>query len=393
MAKKKSARAVRSKDKAKVMVFVGTRKGAFILTSDSQRKAWQVSGPHFKGWNVMHMTRDARDGRLHAAVVHDVYGPSTHFSDDLGKNWTQAKEAPAFTNPSTSARPIGTVAEARDPEAAKSKPETVANIWNIQPGRADEPGVLYAGIQPAALFKSTDHGNTWTINDGLYNHATRGEWGPGAGGLCLHTIVLDPTDPKRMYVGISAVGCFRTDDGGVTWQPRNKNVRADFLPDKFPEYGQCLHKMVMHPDQPDVLYQQNHCGMYRSDNLGDDWIDVGEGRLPSRFGFPIAVHPHDPKTIYVVPAEGDGRLSIDGKFNVWRSKNGGESWKRLSKGLPDRAHLLSLREAMAVDTLDDAGVYVGTNTGQVFYSRDAGDAWGLLADFLPAVLSVETAVI
>lgn len=382
------------KDKTRVLVLVGTRKGGFIFTSDRKRKEWKVSGPHFKGWGVMHMTRDPRDGRIHTAAAHEVYGPSTHFSDDLGRHWTQAKEAPAFSKPSTSGRPPGTVAEARDPEAAQAKPEKIVNVWNIAPGRADEPGVLYAGAQPAALFKSTDRGETWTINEGLYNHPTRGQWSPGAGGLCLHTIILDPIDPSRMYVAISAVGCFRSDDGGATWQPRNKNVRADFLPDKFPEFGQCVHKMVMHPGRPGVLYQQNHCGVYRSDDAGDDWIDIGDGKLPSRFGFPIAVHPHDPKTIYVVLEESDDyRLSVDGKFAVWRSRNGGESWKRLTTGLPDRAHLLALREAMAMDTLDDAGVYVGTSTGQVFYSRDTGDSWGVLADFLPPVLSVETAVV
>ncbi len=391
MAKKKSPT---RKDKTKVLVFVGTRKGGFIFSSDRLRKAWKVAGPYFKGWQVMHMMRDPRDGRIHASATHEVYGPSTHFSDDLGKTWVQATAAPAFAKPSTSGRPLGTVAEARDPEAARAKPEKIVSVWNITPGRPDEPGVLYAGAQPATLFKSTDRGDTWTINEGLYNHPTRGQWAPGAGGLCLHTIVLDPSDANRMYVGISAVGCLRTDDGGLTWQPRNKNVRADFLPDRFPEFGQCLHKMVMHPGRPGILYQQNHCGVYRSDNAGDDWIDIGDGNLPSRFGFPIAVHPHDPKTIYVALEESDDyRLSIDGRFAVWRSKNGGETWKRLTRGLPERAHLLALREAMAADTLDAAGVYVGASTGQVFSSRDAGDSWELLADFLPPVLSVEAAVV
>ncbi|HLF26211.1 MAG TPA: exo-alpha-sialidase [Anaerolineae bacterium] len=381
-------------DKTKVLVFVGTRKGGFIFSSDPRRKEWKVSGPHFKGWNVMHVTLDPRDRRLHAATAHAVYGPTTHYSDDLGKTWTQAKASPAFPQPSESGRPLGTPDEALNPDAAQAQSEKVIKVWNITPGRPDEPDTLYAGIEPAALFKSTDRGATWSINAGLYNHPHRPTWFPGNGGLCLHTIILDPNDSNRMYLGLSTGGCYRTDDGGVTWQPRNKNVRADFLPDKFPEYGQCLHKMVMHPARPEVLYQQNHCGVYRSDNAGDDWIDIGAGRLPSRFGFPVAVHPHDPKTIYLVLEESDEyRMSIDGKPAVWRSKNGGETWKRLSTGLPERGHLVALREAMAVDTLGDAGVYVGTNTGQVFHSRDAGDAWGLLADFLPPVLSVETAVI
>jgi len=399
MVKKKSSASQRKRsssskrDKTQVLVFVGTRKGGFIFSSDRKRKTWKVTGPHFKGWNVMHMKLDPRDGRLHAAAEHAVYGSSTHYSDDLGKTWTQSQAAPAFTQPSASGRPIGTPDEARQPEAASSEPEKVIKVWNITPGRADEPGVLYAGVEPAALFKSTDRGETWTINTGLYDHPHRATWFPGAGGLCLHTIVPHPTDHTRMYLGISTGGCYRTDDGGATWHPRNKNVRADFLPDKFPEYGQCLHKMVLHPNRPEILYQQNHCGVYRSDNAGDDWIDIGEGRLPSRFGFPIAVHPHDPKTIYLVLEESDEyRVSVDGKFSVWRSKNGGEAWKRLSEGLPERAHLVALREAMSVDTLEDAGVYVGTSTGQVFASRDAGDVWNLMADFLPPVLSVETTV-
>jgi len=396
MATQKSPRkraASARKDKMKVVVLVGTRKGGFIFSSDRKRKEWTVSGPHFKGWNVMHINLDPRDGRLHAAPAHEVYGPSTHYSDDLGKTWTQAQAAPSFPQPSALERPLATPAEARDPEAAKAKPEKVLKVWSITPGRADKPGVLYAGVEPAALFKSTDRGETWAIVEGLYNHPHRPTWFPGAGGLCLHTIIPDSADHNRMYVGISTGGCYRTDDGGATWHPRNKNVRADFLPDKFPEYGQCLHKMVMHPARPGVLYQQNHCGVYRSDDAGDDWIDIGEGKLPSRFGFPIAVHPHDPKTIYVVLEESDEyRMSVDGRFAVWRSKNGGDSWKRLSRGLPERAHLVALREAMSVDTLDEAGVYVGTSTGQVFHSRDAGDSWSLLTDFLPPVLSVKAAV-
>ncbi len=383
-----------SRDRTRVLVLVGTGKGGFTFTSDRKRKDWRIGGPHFKGWSAMHMILDPRDQRLHAAVKHMAYGPATHFSDDYGRHWAQAPTAAAFLQPSRSGRPIGTVEEFRDPEAARSKPEKIAAVWNITPGRADEPGVLYAGAQPAALFKSADRGNTWTINEGLYHHPQRAQWNPGAGGLCLHTILLDPADPRRLYIAVSAAGCYRTDDGGVTWEPRNQNVRADFMPNKFPEFGQCVHKMAMHPARPGVLYQQNHCGVYRSDSAGDDWTDIGEGRLPSRFGFPIAVHPHDLKTIYVVPEESDeSRLSVGGRFAVWRSRNGGETWARLSKGLPDRAYLVVLREAMAVDTLDEAGVYVGTSTGQLFHSRNAGDSWALLADFLPPILSVEAAII
>jgi photosystem II stability/assembly factor-like uncharacterized protein len=278
-------------------------------------------------------------------------------------------------------------------ESIRGVPEKMIKVWNIKPGRESEPNVLYAGAQPASLFTSKDRGETWELNESLYDHPQRGQWNPGAGGLTLHTILLDPTDPQRMYIAVSAAGCYRTDDGGVTWAPYNKNVRADFMPNKFPEFGQCVHKMAMHPSNPNVIYQQNHCGVYRSDNMGEDWIDIGEGRLPSRFGFPIAVHPTDPRTIYIAFEESDEfRMSVDGKFSVWRSRDAGESWERMTKGLPEKAHLVVLREAMSTDSFEDAGVYVGTNTGQLFYSRDSGDSWDLMADFLPPIQSVEAAV-
>lgn len=381
-----------------VKVMVGTRKGGLIFTSDTERKNWQTSDMHFKSWNVMHMQIDPRDQRLHAAVVHFVYGPTTHYSDDFGRTWIQAKQVPAFPRPSKSGRPLATPDEVSkadgDEQAVLSTNEKIIKTWNITPGRATEPGVLYAGIEPAALFKSTDRGQTWEINEGLYDHPHRSQWYPGNGGLCLHTILVDPKNPLRMYVGISSGGCYRTDDGGKSWQPRNRNVRADFLPDPYPEFGHCVHKMALHPDRPEVLYQQNHCGVYRSDNGGDDWIDIGEDKLPSRFGFPFVVHPHDPQTIYVVLEESDVyRMSVDGRFSVWRSHDGGDSWQRMTQGLPEHAHLVVLRDAMAVDTLDEAGIYVGTNTGQLFYSQDSGESWELLADYLPSILSVEAAVV
>jgi hypothetical protein len=384
--------------KQKVMVFVGTRKGGFIFSSDLKRKRWQVGDIHFKSWNVMHLQMDPRDRRLHAAVNHFVYGPTTHYSDDLGKTWTQARQVPALTRASKSGRPPGTpeeaerLAEGRD--GMKDEAEKLIKVWHIVPGREGEPGVLYAGAEPAALFKSTDRGESWTLNDGLFDHPHRGKWFPGAGGLCLHTILPDPSDPKRMYVAISAGGCYRTDDGGMSWSPYNKNVRADFMPDKFPEYGQCVHKMALHPSRPQVLYQQNHCGVYRSDDSGENWIDIGDGRLPSRFGFPVAVHPHDPRTVYVVLEQSDEyRMSVDGHLAVWRSRDEGDSWQRLTDGLPERAHLVVLRDALATDTLEETGIYAGTNTGQLFYSRDDGDTWELMADYLPAILSVEAAVV
>jgi hypothetical protein len=381
-----------------VQVYVGTHKGGYIFTSNLKRKKWKASDLLFKSWEVMHMKRDPRDGRLHTSASHPVYGPVTHYSDDLGKTWTQARQVPALTRPSKSGRPIGSVDEASsvgwEAEKLKDVPEKVIKTWHIEPGRASEPGVLYAGVQPATLFKSTDRGESWSLVESLYDHPQRGQWNPGAGGLCLHTILLDPTNPQRMYVAVSAAGCYRSDDGGGAWKPMNKNVRADFSPDKFPEFGQCVHKMAMNPGRPEQIFQQNHCGVYRSDNAAEDWIDIGEGKLPSRFGFPVAVHPHEPETVYVALEESDEyRVSVDGRFSVWRSRDGGGEWQRLTDGLPERAHLVTLREAMATDTLEDAGIYVGTSTGQIFFSRDAGDHWELLADYLPPVLSLEVAVI
>jgi photosystem II stability/assembly factor-like uncharacterized protein len=381
----------------KVLVFVGTQKGGFIFESNEKRKRWKTSDIQFKSWNVMHIQMDPRDQRLHAATSHFVYGPTTHYSDDLGKTWTQAKQVPLLSRASRSGRPASTVEEAfrsEGGESIKENPEKMIKVWNIEPGRESEPNVLYAGAQPASLFVSTDRGETWELNESLYDHPQRGQWNPGAGGLTLHTILLDPTNPQRMYIAVSAAGCYRTDDGGMTWAPYNKNVRADFMGTQFPEFGQCVHKMVMHPSNPNVIYQQNHCGVYRSDNAGEDWIDIGEGRLPSRFGFPVAVHPADPRTIYIALEESDQyRMSVEGKFSVWRSRDAGDSWERLTKGLPEKAHLVVLREAMATDTFEEAGIYVGTNTGQLFYSRDSGDSWDLLADFLPPIQSVEAAVV
>ncbi len=381
----------------KVYVLVGTSKGGFIFSSDPARKDWQTGDILFKSWNVMHMQVDPRDRRLHAALAHPVYGPTMHYSDDLGRNWTQAQQVPAITRPSKSGRPMGTVEEmfrSGNGEDVKDKPEQLIKVWNITPGRESEPGVLYAGAEPSTLFVSRDRGETWELNDALYDHPHRAKWYPGAGGLCLHTILPDPSNPDRMYIAISTGGVYRTDDGGKSWNPHNKNLRADFMPDKYPEYGQCVHKIAMHPGQPNLLYQQNHCGMYRSENGADDWIDMGEGRLPTRFGFPVVVHPHDPRTVYVIPEESDEfHMSVDGQFAVWRSRDAGETWEQLTDDLPSNARLVVLRDAMATDSMDDAGIYAGTNTGQLFYSRDSGDHWDVLADYLPPILSVKAAVV
>jgi hypothetical protein len=377
-----------------VKLFVGTKKGGLIFTSSEARQKWDISDLHFKAWKVMDMVMDPRDRRIHAAIVHDVFGPSSQYSDNWGENWIQAEKPPEFEQPSQAGRPVGTPGEARNPDAAESKPEEVVNIWCIQPGRDSEPGTLYAGVEPAALFKSADGGRTWQNNQGLFDHPHRVNWFPGAGGLCLHTILPHPTDGNRMWVAISAGGCYYTTDGGQTWAPRNKNVRADFLAEKFPEYGQCVHRIAMHPDHPERLYQQNHCGVYRSDDEGATWTDIGEAKLPSRFGFPIAVHPHDPGTIYVVPEESDQfRVSLDYRFVVWRSRDAGNTWQPLTDGLPARAYLVVLRGAMATDTCEEAGIYVGTSTGQIFYSCDHGDTWSLLADFLPPIYALNAVVL
>ena len=378
--------------KSKILVLLGTRKGGFILESDSTRETWEIRGPMFKGWNVMHMTFDPRNQRLHAAVVHDVFGPSTHYSDDLGETWIQGKQAPSFPRASKSSRPLGTPDEVKNPEEVEE--EKVLKVWHIKPAGDDQPGVLYAGVEPAAFFVSNDNGESWNLNESLFDHPHRKDWFPGAGGLCLHTILPDPQDSDRIYVAVSTGGCYRTDDGGKSWAPYNKNVRADFLPDKLPEYGQCVHKMAVHPQNPQVIFQQNHCGVYRSDDHGENWIDIGEGKLPSRFGFPIAVHPHQPETIYIVLEESDQyRLSVDGSFAVWRSQDSGNTWERLNRGLPEKAHLVVLREAMATDQLENAGIYIGTTTGQVFATRDSGENWNQITDYLPRILSVETATI
>jgi len=254
----------------KVLVFAGTRKGGLIFSSDEARQEWTWSDLHFKAWNVLHMSLDPRDQRLHVSASHDVFGPSMHFSDDFGESWVQAEKSPTLKRSSRSGRPPSTVSEAMDPTKASEKPEDAIKTWHITSGRVDEPGVLYAGVQPATLFKSRDSGQTWELNEGLYDHPHRGNWFPGAGGLTLHTILLHPSDPLRMWVAISVAGCYYTEDGGASWSPRNKNVLADFSPDKYPEYGQCVHKMVSHPDFPERIYQQNHCGIYRSDNGGLD---------------------------------------------------------------------------------------------------------------------------
>ena len=364
-----------------ILVLVGTRKGVFIFSSDVNRKNWEMSGPHWAGSDIFHAVYDARGGgRLWVARTDPVFGSEIHWSDDLGTTWQSSRIGPNIVS---------------DPSIK------VNSFWQLTPGRDDEPDVAYLGAEPATLFKSVDAGETWDEIEGITLHPTRDRWEAGFGGMCLHSIVLDPNSRDRMKVGVSAAGVFGTEDGGMTWKPLNRGVRADFMPEPFPEVGQCPHKLLAHPAKPDRLYQQNHCGVFRSDNGGGEWTDISEG-LPSRFGMPIALHPQDLDTAYVLPEDkavgdqlgGGMRFVTDAKFRVFRTRNAGQDWEPLTNGLPQQnAYLHAMRDGMAADTLDPCGVYVGTSTGQLFFSRDEGDNWDILANYLPPINSVESAVV
>ena len=364
-----------------ILVLVGTRKGAFVFSAGPSRDNWEMTGPHWPGSDVFHAVYDARgDGRLWVVRNDPVFGSEIHRSDDLGETWASARQGPQVT----------------------STDEVKLNsLWQVTLGADDEPDVVYAGAEPATLFKSEDAGDTWYEVTGITSHPTRERWEGGFGGMCLHSIVQDPASTDRMWVGISAAGVFGTDDGGMSWQPLNKGVRADFVPETYPEVGQCPHKVVMHPAKPQTLYQQNHCGVFRTDDGGREWADISEG-LPSRFGLPMAIHGQDPDTIYVLPEDkvvgdqlgGGMRFVTDAKFRPFRSRDAGRNWKPLTKGLPQKnAYLHAMRDGMATDALDPCGVYVGTSTGQLFFSKDEGDSWELLADYLPPINSVETGTI
>jgi hypothetical protein len=354
---------------AQVAIWAGTRKGAFVFRS-RDRRTWKMEGPFFRGWEVHHMAQDPREpNRIYAAVNSAWFGAHIHASEDGGKSWKLSEAG----------------------LEVKCLPETsLKRIWHIEPGAADEPGVVYAGGDPGVLSRSGDWGRTWEEVRSLTAHPTRSRWNPGAGGMCLHSIQC--LGGGRMIVAISAAGAFRTTDGGATWEPFNQNVRADFQPNKYPEVGQCVHKLLAHPRHPEALYQQNHCGIYRARFNARRWTDISRG-LPSRFGFGLAVPAAEPDTLFTVPIEGsEYRCAPEGKLRVARSRDGGKNWKLLSRGLPQRnAHLLVLREGMAADALSPAGVYVGTTNGQVFHTRDAGETWSAMAEYLPGVLSVAVA--
>jgi photosystem II stability/assembly factor-like uncharacterized protein len=361
------------KKKQQIYLLVGTKKGAFILTSDLQRKRWNINGPLLKGAEVNDFAMDVREEpKLFACVNSYWWGANIRMSTDMGKTWIESKSGIQFD------------------EKSGNK---VNRLWSIMPAGKNEPGKIYLGVDPGAFFTTQDSGITWNEVKSLTSHATRSKWAAGAGGLMVHSICPDPDNPKKIFLGISAAGTFATEDGGKTWEPRNKGVRADFLPEKFPAVGQCVHHLEMHPAKPRVLYQQNHCGVYRSDNEGKEWTDISDG-LPSRFGFPIQIHPHDPDTIYVIPEEGgEFRAAVKGNFSVYRSRNRGNSWKKLGKGLPTKNAFLHVhRQCMKMDQCEQAGLYVATSSGQIFFSGNDGTSWKTIADYLPMIYSINTVV-
>lgn len=359
-----------------VLVLVGTMKGAFILRADKMRGTWEMGGPYFPGSAVYAIAYDGRAGRnrLWAGPHSMHWGGLLRTSDDFGRSWTNPEEA-----------------NVKFPEGTGA---ALKQIWQIVPGRDAEPDTLYCGVEPAALFVSRDAGANWSLAEGLWNHPQRPRWEPGGGGLCLHTILLDPVDPDRIRIAVSTGGMYVTEDGGATWRPSNQGVRAQFLPDKYPEFGQCVHKVVQSQRRPERMFLQNHWGLYRSDDRGESWTDIANG-VPSDFGFPVAAHPSDPDCAWIVPLESDEfRCTPEGKLRVYRTRDAGEHWEPMANGLPQQnAYETVLRDAMAADSLDPAGVYFGTRNGKLFGSADSGESWSTLADGLPPIVAVKTAVV
>ncbi|MFI7218896.1 WD40/YVTN/BNR-like repeat-containing protein [Micromonospora maritima] len=365
-------------------VLVGTRKGAFILTSDGRRDDWTVDGPHFGGWEVYHLTGSpVEPDRLYASQSGGWFGQLIQRSDDGGRTWNTVGNDFAYR---------GEVGQHLWYDGTP-RPWEFKRIWHLEPSRHD-PDTVYAGGEDAALYLSTDGGQKWSELTALRQHPTGPSWQPGAGGMCLHTIILDPADRDRIYVAISAAGAFRSDDGGASWLPINKGLRSGEIPDGDAEVGHCVHRLAQHPSRPDTLFMQKHWDVMRTDDAGASWREVS-GDLPTDFGFAIAVHAHEPETIYVVPITSDSlHYPPEGKLRVYRSRTGGEHWEPLTEGLPQsHCYVNVLRDAMAVDTLDPCGIYFGTTGGQVYHSADAGDTWAPIVRDLPAVLSVEVQVL
>jgi hypothetical protein len=383
---------------------VGTRKGAFVLTSDGKRKDWKVDGPHFAGWEIYHVKGSPVDpNRLYASQTSAWFGQIIQRSDDSGKTWFQPGLAPGEPATAPDGTPKGESNKfVYDASPGSGKPLTThmwydgtqhpwefKRVWHLEPSLTD-PDTVYAGVEDAALFRSSDGGQTWQELAGLRGHDSGPKWQPGAGGMCLHSILLDPKNSKRMFIAISAAGAFRTDDGGKTWKPINQGLHSQYIPDPKAEVGHCVHHIAMHPKRPNTLFMQKHWDVMRSDDAGDSWREVS-GNLPTDFGFPIDIHAHEPDTIYVVPIKSDSEhFPPDGKLRVYRSRSGGNEWEELTKGLPQRdCYVNVLRDAMTVDSLDPCGVYFGTTGGQVYGSSNAGDSWAPIVRDLPAVLSVE----
>jgi serine/threonine protein kinase len=353
-----------------MLLLVGTTKGLFLMRSNAKRAKWEIAGPYFHGQGVYTMAYDARAGRRRIwASTKTPMSAVLRWTDDFGRTWTNPSESQLQF-------PAGSGA-------------TVQDVWQVCPGRDEEPEVLYCGVAPAALFESRDGGHTWSLVRGLFDHPHRIRWEPGNGGLCLHTIVLDPVNPARRYVAISAAGVYRTEDDGKTWQAKNHGIRVTFRPERYPEFGQCVHRIVMHPARPERLFLQNHWGLYRSDDAGESWQDIANG-VPSDFGFAMAIHPRHPDWVYTIPVESDEfRCTPEGRLRVYRTRNAGESWEALSRGLPQKgSYTTVLRHGMTTDTLDPPGVYFGTRHGIVYGSIDEGKTWKKIVEGLPAITCV-----
>jgi photosystem II stability/assembly factor-like uncharacterized protein len=352
----------------KTHLLLGTRKGAFIMEGDADRRSWRLKGPFCETWPINHVIADPASGIIYAGGGNEWFGPAVWKSADGGESWTHSSQGLTY---------------------GEGEPPITA-VWSL----AVQDGVLYAGVQPAGLFRSTDGGESWEHLRGLRDHPSRAAWNPGGAGLILHSLVVDPRDSRRLWVGISAAGVFHSADGGASWEPRNRGTRADFNAEdqRYPEHGQCVHSLVMAPGMSDRLYQQNHCGMYRSDDAGRSWLSIEQG-LPSSFGFPAAAHPRDAQTLFLLPLNGDtaGRFMPDAKAAVWRTRDSGASWQDLREGLPQEGAFFGvLRQALATDRAEPAGVYFGTSGGSLFASIDEGESWTCLARHLPVIASVET---